>query len=114
MRLLLDTHIWLWSLLEPKKLTRRVAGALENTRNELWLSQADGGGNLTGVRTKLQFRAALNGVSMGRHTTHLGTDFVALSQRTFGADNAAPSARRNAAAPQRRDAAASRRRTVPA
>ena len=38
MNLLLDTHIWLWSFLEPKKLTRRVAGALENTRNELWLS----------------------------------------------------------------------------
>ena len=38
MKLLLDTHIWLWSFLEPKKLTRRVAGALENTRNELWLS----------------------------------------------------------------------------
>ena len=38
MKLLLDTHIWLWSFLEPKKLTRRVAGALENARNELWLS----------------------------------------------------------------------------
>ena len=38
MKLLLDTHIWLWSFLEPKKLTRRVAGALENAHNELWLS----------------------------------------------------------------------------
>jgi PIN domain nuclease of toxin-antitoxin system len=38
MKLLLDTHIWLWSLLEPKNLTRRVAGALQNPRNELWLS----------------------------------------------------------------------------
>jgi PIN domain nuclease of toxin-antitoxin system len=38
MKLLLDTHIWLWSFLEPKKLTRRVAGALENPGNELWLS----------------------------------------------------------------------------
>jgi PIN domain nuclease of toxin-antitoxin system len=38
MKLLLDTHIWLWSFLEPEKLTRRVAGALENARNELWLS----------------------------------------------------------------------------
>lgn len=38
MKLLLDTHIWLWSFLEPKKLTRRVAGTLENPRNELWLS----------------------------------------------------------------------------
>jgi PIN domain nuclease of toxin-antitoxin system len=38
MKLLLDTHIWLWSLLEPKNLTRRVAGALQNPRNDLWLS----------------------------------------------------------------------------
>ena len=30
MRLLLDTHIWLWGLLEPKKLSRRVRQALES------------------------------------------------------------------------------------
>ena len=38
MRLLLDTHIWLWSLLEPKNLSRRVSQALESPSNELWLS----------------------------------------------------------------------------
>jgi len=38
MRLLLDTHIWLWSLLEPGKLSRRVSHALESQANELWLS----------------------------------------------------------------------------
>ena len=38
MRLLLDTHIWLWSLLEPEKLSRRVSRALESQTNELWLS----------------------------------------------------------------------------
>jgi len=38
MKLLLDTHIWLWSLLEPGKLSRRVARALESQDNELWLS----------------------------------------------------------------------------
>jgi PIN domain nuclease of toxin-antitoxin system len=38
MKLLLDTHIWLWSLLEPKRLSRRVAKALNDPRNELWLS----------------------------------------------------------------------------
>lgn len=37
-RLLLDTHIWLWSLLEPKRLSARVASALESRDNELWLS----------------------------------------------------------------------------
>ena len=30
MRLLLDTHIWLWSLLEPARLTSRVSRALTN------------------------------------------------------------------------------------
>ena len=38
MRYLLDTHIWLWSLLAPEHLARRVVRALENRENELWLS----------------------------------------------------------------------------
>ena len=38
MRLLLDTHIWIWSLLEPARLVTKVASALRSPRNELWLS----------------------------------------------------------------------------
>lgn len=38
MRLLLDTHIWIWSHVEPERLERRVAAALEAPDNELWLS----------------------------------------------------------------------------
>ncbi len=38
MRLLLDTHIWIWSLLTPHKLGRRVARELAALRNEIWLS----------------------------------------------------------------------------
>ncbi|MGA7220081.1 MAG: type II toxin-antitoxin system VapC family toxin [Candidatus Sulfotelmatobacter sp.] len=38
MKLLLDTHIWLWSTLEPQRLTRRVYKALADSTNELWLS----------------------------------------------------------------------------
>lgn len=38
MRLLLDTHIWIWSLLAPRKLGRRVARELALLRNEIWLS----------------------------------------------------------------------------
>ncbi len=38
MKLLLDTHIWLWSLLAPEKLGRRTAEELEREDNELWLS----------------------------------------------------------------------------
>lgn len=38
MRLLLDTHIWAWSLLEPERLGRDVKAALAEGDNELWLS----------------------------------------------------------------------------
>ena len=38
MRLLLDTHIWIWSLLEPERLAANVAAELESSQNELWLS----------------------------------------------------------------------------
>ena len=36
--LLLDTHIWLWSHAEPDRLSKRVAGALADDLNQLWLS----------------------------------------------------------------------------
>jgi PIN domain nuclease of toxin-antitoxin system len=38
MRLLLDTHIWIWNVAAPEMLSRRVAKAIENEANELWLS----------------------------------------------------------------------------
>ncbi len=38
MRLLLDTHIWLWALLEPSHISRSAAQAISNEINELWLS----------------------------------------------------------------------------
>ena len=38
MRLLLDTHIWLWSLQDPSRLGRRTQHELRNPENELWLS----------------------------------------------------------------------------
>jgi PIN domain nuclease of toxin-antitoxin system len=38
MRLLLDTHIWIWSVVTPDKLRKNVAQALANQENELWLS----------------------------------------------------------------------------
>jgi PIN domain nuclease of toxin-antitoxin system len=37
-KLLLDTHIWLWSLAEPKRLSGRVQRELKDPNNELWLS----------------------------------------------------------------------------
>ena len=38
MKLLLDTHIWLWSLHQPNRLGKRVIQELKNPENEFWLS----------------------------------------------------------------------------
>ena len=38
MRLLLDTHIWLWSVLDPSRLSPSVTRALRSSISELWLS----------------------------------------------------------------------------
>ena len=38
MRLLLDTHIWLWSLQSPDRLGPTVRRELKNDENEIWLS----------------------------------------------------------------------------
>jgi PIN domain nuclease of toxin-antitoxin system len=38
LKLLLDTHVWLWRLLEPARLARRAATVLSDSANELYLS----------------------------------------------------------------------------
>jgi PIN domain nuclease of toxin-antitoxin system len=38
MKLLLDTHIWIWSQLQPGRITSEVTKELGDPRNELWLS----------------------------------------------------------------------------
>ena len=38
MKLLLDTHIWLWGLLDPERIAPAVRAALQAPENELWLS----------------------------------------------------------------------------
>jgi len=38
LNLLLDTHIWIWSKLQPDRLGKRVRLVLSETGNELWLS----------------------------------------------------------------------------
>jgi PIN domain nuclease of toxin-antitoxin system len=40
MKLLLDTHILLWSVFEPERLSRRVRQAVTSSENELWFSSA--------------------------------------------------------------------------
>lgn len=55
----------------------------------VYLSEADGAGELTGYRVGVSFGAAENGVAFGRFATSVGVDFTAMAQRTFGADNPA-------------------------
>ena len=55
--------------------------------DEVYLSQTDGSSNLTSYRAHAAFGAAANGVSFGRFTTSHGEEFVAMSQRSFGADD---------------------------
>jgi PIN domain nuclease of toxin-antitoxin system len=38
MKLLLDTHVWLWALHAPPRLNPRVRAELRDAANELWLS----------------------------------------------------------------------------
>lgn len=38
MRLLLDTHIWIWSVLASDRLGKRTAQEIRNPHNERWLS----------------------------------------------------------------------------
>ncbi len=40
MKLLLDTHIWLWAHLAPERLGESVRSALVSPATELWLSPA--------------------------------------------------------------------------
>jgi PIN domain nuclease of toxin-antitoxin system len=35
---LLDTHIWIWSFLEPERIVPRVARVLDDSSSEKWLS----------------------------------------------------------------------------
>jgi len=50
MRLLLDTHIWIWSLVEPSRLSSQVRTELEDPDNEIWLSPITTWETLTLVR----------------------------------------------------------------
>lgn len=38
LKLLLDTHIWLWSLNDPARVGKRVLHELREPQNEIWLS----------------------------------------------------------------------------
>ena len=42
MRLLLDTHVLLWSLTEPRKLRRETRDALQSASNDVYVSAVSG------------------------------------------------------------------------
>ncbi len=64
--------------------------ALSSARgDEVYLFGAFEDGTLTGYRTGVKFGPAESGVAHGRIETSLGAEFVALSRRTFGADQPA-------------------------
>ncbi|HWN94819.1 MAG TPA: lamin tail domain-containing protein, partial [Methylomirabilota bacterium] len=54
--------------------------------DEIFLSLTDTNGNLTGYRSSVDFGGQVNGVSFGRYETSIGSDFVAMTARTLGAD----------------------------
>jgi hypothetical protein len=58
--------------------------------DNVYLSQADGSGNLTGYRVGASFGASAENVSFGNYVNSIGeSDLVAMSRPTFGADNPA-------------------------
>ena len=57
---------------------------------ELWLSEADATGALTGSRNGVKFGPSEHGVSFGPVTTTVGVDFAPLSTLTLGQPNSAP------------------------
>lgn len=62
--------------------------ALDGARGGMiYLSEADGAGNLTGFRAQTEFGAAGAGVSLGRLVTCNGARFTALAARTLGQDS---------------------------
>ncbi len=62
--------------------------ALSSSRGgTVYLSAADGGGNLTGYRSVFRFGPQVNGVSFGRLVTSVGEDVVAMTNQTFGVEN---------------------------
>lgn len=57
---------------------------------ELWLSEADGAGTLTGFRDGVKFGPSEHGVSFGPITTTVSRDISPLATITLGQPNAAP------------------------
>ena len=64
--------------------------ALSQYGDQVYLSSANGSGDLTGYIVGATFGAADNGVAFGRYQTSVAVDFTALASRTLGTNNDAP------------------------
>jgi PIN domain nuclease of toxin-antitoxin system len=69
MKLLLDTHIWIWALESPDKLSRAVRRQLEHANSEIYLSpisvwEAHVLAQRGRLRTRRSFREWLKEISM--------------------------------------------------
>jgi PIN domain nuclease of toxin-antitoxin system len=99
MNFLLDTHIWIWTALEPERLTRRVAQALDDPHNQIWLSPMSVW-ELLMLTRKEKVRLNENAVSWARGTIEkLGlheaalTNEVAFETESLGLEHADPADR---------------------
>jgi PIN domain nuclease of toxin-antitoxin system len=109
LKLLLDTHIWVWGSLEPERLSARVTRQLTKPENEIWLSPIsiwelrllhDKGrvrlipdaaswidDNLTRLRIReapLTFEVALAVSSLNLPHNDPADSFIAATARVFG------------------------------
>jgi PIN domain nuclease of toxin-antitoxin system len=78
MKLLLDTHILVWSIMTPSRLSRRAAKVMADPRNELWISPVTPWEILylhRKGRLKLKDEAALT------HEVALASDLITLPHR---------------------------------
>ena len=72
-------------------LAGNTSFAFDSNGEEVRLSAADAGGNLTGYAHGFSFGASPSGVSFGRHISSVGVEsFPAQKSQTFGAPNAGP------------------------
>jgi len=76
MKLLLDTHVLLWALLEPQKLSPELHNALEDSNNTLVVSAASAWEIATKWRLgKLQHaRSVVDNYAMALHLMLASTD----------------------------------------
>jgi hypothetical protein len=70
--------------LNPQPATETSFSFSSATGDEAWLTEVDSGGAATGYRSWAKLGPQFNGVSVGRFATSVGTDFVAMTELSFG------------------------------